>query len=211
MRNAVPCRVTTVGLSMALTGCEVVPPRPAKSTGGSFYVSTKGDDADPGSKRKPFGTLRRACEVAQPGDTVFLRGGDYAETLAPRQSGLPGAPITFSRYADEKVMPGVRTADHRMETYQQWNLCRRLPDRSGFGSQPGDLQRRIDDRSADAQHRGPARNHSNLPHAQGDHHPHGNKQRANHGEKRGAAVRRTRALHRAARRRLGNTDRYRHV
>ena len=92
------------GLTLALTGCEVLPPKPAEGTGGTFYVSPKGDDANPGTLRKPFGTLRRASEVAQPGDTVFLREGNYTETLVPPQSGLPGAPITFSRYADEEVV-----------------------------------------------------------------------------------------------------------
>jgi hypothetical protein len=92
------------GLSQVMTGCEVLPPNPTESATGIFYVSTAGNDANPGTKRKPFATLRRACEVAGPGHTVFLRAGNYPETLLPRQSGLPGAPITFSRYADERVV-----------------------------------------------------------------------------------------------------------
>ena len=94
----------TVGLYMALTGCSTINLGPDQAGVGSFYVAPGGNDANSGTKRKPFGTIQRACEVAQPGDTVFLREGRYAETLIPRQSGRPGAPITFSRYADEQVV-----------------------------------------------------------------------------------------------------------
>jgi hypothetical protein len=77
--------------------------KPEINVNGTFYVSPAGNDASPGTKEQPFATIRRASEAAQPGNTVFLRRGAYAETLTPDQSGLPNAPITFSRYADEKV------------------------------------------------------------------------------------------------------------
>lgn len=98
-------------LFLSLTGCKdnsfkqvEDTSKPVEYVSGNFYVSPEGNDSFPGTKGKPFATLRRACEAVQPGNTVFLQGGDYTETLAPRQSGLPGSPITFSRYADEKVV-----------------------------------------------------------------------------------------------------------
>jgi hypothetical protein len=36
----------------------------------------------------PLATLARACELAQPGETVVLRGGVYRDTLWPRANGV---------------------------------------------------------------------------------------------------------------------------
>jgi hypothetical protein len=79
------------------------PSEPAEDMTGKIFVSPQGKDDNPGTKEKPYATLRKAGEVAQPGDTVLLRGGEYTETLSPSQSGLPGKTIRFARYADEKV------------------------------------------------------------------------------------------------------------
>ncbi len=48
------------------------------------------------TRTSPLCTLTRAAELARPGDTVLVRAGAYAETLAPRRSGTPSAPIRFS-------------------------------------------------------------------------------------------------------------------
>src|SRR5688500_14247788 len=53
----------------------------------SYFVSTAGNDAHAGSASAPFRTIQRAADVAQPGDTVFVRGGTYRETVTPRRSG----------------------------------------------------------------------------------------------------------------------------
>src|SRR4051794_11053739 len=42
-----------------------------------FYVATTGDDANAGTIEKPFATVQRAQQSANPGDTVFIRGGTY--------------------------------------------------------------------------------------------------------------------------------------
>ncbi|MGC8643163.1 MAG: DUF1565 domain-containing protein [Isosphaeraceae bacterium] len=47
----------------------------------------------------PLATLARACELAQPGETVVVRGGIYRETLRPRTSGL-----TFRAMKGETVV-----------------------------------------------------------------------------------------------------------
>jgi hypothetical protein len=69
----------------------------------SWYVSPLGSDANPGSKAKPFQTIQHAADVAQPGDTVFLRRGTYREAVVPLTSGSPGAPIVFRAYKRETV------------------------------------------------------------------------------------------------------------
>lgn len=55
-----------------------------------YYVAPGGDDANPGTLAQPVKTLARAAALLQPGDTCFLRGGTYRETLAPGKSGVAG-------------------------------------------------------------------------------------------------------------------------
>lgn len=69
----------------------------------SYYVSPTGNDSGEGTLEDPFETMSRACQFALPGDTVYLRGGVYTETLTPPISGTSEAPITFSCYEDETV------------------------------------------------------------------------------------------------------------
>ena len=45
--------------------------------GKSYYVATDGSDNNPGTLEKPFASLMKAQESADPGDTVFIRGGIY--------------------------------------------------------------------------------------------------------------------------------------
>ncbi len=69
----------------------------------TWYVSTAGDNANPGTLASPFATIARGMDAAQPGDTVLLRSGTYRETLSPVRSGLPGQPITVRSYSGESV------------------------------------------------------------------------------------------------------------
>jgi hypothetical protein len=58
---------------------------------GQIWVSTTGNDANPGTFEAPFATIARATSldstVFRPGDTVFVRGGTYVTT----------APINISK------------------------------------------------------------------------------------------------------------------
>jgi hypothetical protein len=60
-------------------------------------------DTNPGTLNKPWKTIARAVQEAQPGDTVYIREGTYRESLMPVRSGEPGKPITFSGYKNEKA------------------------------------------------------------------------------------------------------------
>ena len=86
-----------------------------------FYVATDGDDANPGTVRKPFATLTRARhavrELKKNGLnkdlTVFVRGGTYVlkEPLAfgPDDSGTDAHAITYAAYPGERpVLSGGR-------------------------------------------------------------------------------------------------------
>ena len=39
---------------------------------GEFHVATQGNDSNPGTQAAPLGKIRRAAELAQPGDTITI-------------------------------------------------------------------------------------------------------------------------------------------
>lgn len=47
------------------------------SYGRTFYLSPSGKDSNPGTLTQPFFSLSKAWTVIAPGDTVYLRGGNY--------------------------------------------------------------------------------------------------------------------------------------
>ena len=65
----------------------------AASSGPSteWFVAPGG--AGSGTSTAPFGSIQSAIDVAQPGDTVTVRPGTYAEKLATVRSGSQGSPI----------------------------------------------------------------------------------------------------------------------
>jgi hypothetical protein len=81
--------------------CEKLEVRTLLST---WYVSASaGAASNPGTLAQPFLTIQQAANLAQPGDTVLIRGGTYRETVVPAHSGLPGQPITYQPYNNEPV------------------------------------------------------------------------------------------------------------
>src|SRR3954470_11336372 len=68
-----------------------------------YYVSTDGDDANPGTIDQPFRTIQKAASIIAAGDTTYIRAGTYRETVTPVRSGTPTAPITFQPYNGESV------------------------------------------------------------------------------------------------------------
>jgi hypothetical protein len=71
--------------------------------GSTYYVATTGSDADPGTLAEPWATLQHAADMAQPGDTVHLRAGEYHEEIVLPRSGTAGQPITFAAFQGETV------------------------------------------------------------------------------------------------------------
>lgn len=52
------------------------------------HVSTSGSDAAQGTESAPFRTINHAAQVAMPGDTVLVHGGEYREWVRPARGGL---------------------------------------------------------------------------------------------------------------------------
>ncbi|MEQ8212162.1 MAG: right-handed parallel beta-helix repeat-containing protein [Lacipirellulaceae bacterium] len=70
----------------------------------TFYVSTGGEDSNPGTSEDPLRTISRGAVLAQPGDTVIVREGVYRERVAPPRGGEPGKRITYQAAAGERVI-----------------------------------------------------------------------------------------------------------
>ena len=64
--------------------------------GAELFVSTSGNDENPGTAKAPFATIARAAAAAQPGDTVRIGPGLYREQITFVRSGKEGAPVTFA-------------------------------------------------------------------------------------------------------------------
>jgi hypothetical protein len=73
------------------------------AAGPTYFVSPIGNDANPGTKGRPWATINHAANLAVAGDVIVVRGGTYSlrEQVRPRNSGRPGAWITFVGYPGE--------------------------------------------------------------------------------------------------------------
>jgi parallel beta-helix repeat protein len=69
-------------------------PTPTPTPTGTKYVSTTGSDSNDGSATRPWLTLQKAANAAQPGDTVIVKAGNYKGFYMDRD-GTAAAPITF--------------------------------------------------------------------------------------------------------------------
>ncbi len=78
----------------------------AQSTGEIFVALNGSDIAGDGSFGSPYRTLYRAGRAAQPGDTIFVRGGTYLATKDKLYgvTGTAAQPIIVQPYAGETVI-----------------------------------------------------------------------------------------------------------
>ena len=83
---------------------QLLPPPLPPSSGETFYVSTTGDDAGPGSLEQPWRTIQHALDTLTLGQTALVREGTYSENLRVTLDGTPNKPITISRFGSEQVI-----------------------------------------------------------------------------------------------------------
>ena len=74
-----------------------------RKDGAVYYVATGGKDSNPGTLERPFRTIGAAINIAEPGDTIFVRGGVYScsSTIHIDKSGEQGKPIRLRAYPGE--------------------------------------------------------------------------------------------------------------
>jgi parallel beta-helix repeat protein len=69
----------------------------------TFFVSSKGDDDNPGTIESPWLTIQYAVAQVDAGDTIYIREGIYPGVVVISKSGTLEQPITLQRYKDEAV------------------------------------------------------------------------------------------------------------
>ncbi len=70
----------------------------------TYYVSTSGSDSSSGSQSQPWRTLKKAASVLAAGNTLYIRGGVYTETVDFYRSGTSSAPISIYSYPGETAI-----------------------------------------------------------------------------------------------------------
>ena len=101
----------------------------------TWYVAKNGNNGWAGSSSKPFKTIQKGLDVAQPGDTVLVRNGTYYEEVKFKRSGRSGKFIrlkavnrhgakirsnkTYSIYANSKDYIEINGFDIQ-NSFNQW-------------------------------------------------------------------------------------------
>lgn len=101
--------ISFAGRFLAISCCLIViisdlrSPTNSRATPNTFYVAPNGDDNNPGTVEQPWEHISFAAmsNAVSPGDTVFIRGGIYNETIVQSVSGIAGKFVTFKNYPGE--------------------------------------------------------------------------------------------------------------
>nr|MCU0247113.1 right-handed parallel beta-helix repeat-containing protein [Bryobacter sp.] len=69
-----------------------------------YHVAVTGSDAADGSRARPFRTIGKAAQSAQPGDVITVHAGTYRERVTPPRGGLSDSQrITYQAAPGEEV------------------------------------------------------------------------------------------------------------
>jgi hypothetical protein len=104
------------------------------STGNVYYVSTSGNDANPGSLAQPWQTIYKATRTVAAGDTVYIRGGTYQESVIFYTGGTQTAPLTIAGYPGEEAIldgnayqiPAQHSGNALIQVRGDWTIIRDL-------------------------------------------------------------------------------------
>ena len=88
--------------------------------GGVRFVAPNGDDRNPGTRERPWRTLGKAVDALGPGQTAYLRAGEYADATSGScnhgynavswsRSGTQRKPITIAGAPGEEHRVVVKT------------------------------------------------------------------------------------------------------
>ena len=65
-------------------------------------------DKNPGTQEKPLATIQAGVDKAQTGDTIYVKAGDYEETVCIDKPGNPYKPTVLAAWKDDQVRIGYR-------------------------------------------------------------------------------------------------------
>jgi hypothetical protein len=105
--SIIPTAETSI-ISSTYTSTEVytptvpfMPPATNTPSGFYYYVSNSGDDTNPGTMAQPFRTIQKGVDKLTAGDTLYVRGGTYNESVILRNSGTANKQIGLEAYPGE--------------------------------------------------------------------------------------------------------------
>jgi len=101
----------------------ITPITPTPNKGNIYYVSTEGDDSNPGSLDQPWQTIQKAVNTTVAGDTILVRGGEYVTVNGGwnfRNSGTQTNPITLRNYSGEQVVIKINQASDNYPAFRCW-------------------------------------------------------------------------------------------
>lgn len=97
--------------------------RPLPATPIRHVDATRGDDANDGSRDKPFKSLAAATVNLQPGDTVVLRGGVYYGHTVLAARGAADQPIIVRSWPGETAILDGGISDFAISPEYAWEPC----------------------------------------------------------------------------------------
>jgi hypothetical protein len=93
--NSSDSATTVLALTVNATG----------SSGSTYYVSTSGSDSNAGTQSSPWRTIQHAANFVHAGDTVYVMGGTYNESVTIAVSGSASAgPVVFAGYPGQTAI-----------------------------------------------------------------------------------------------------------
>lgn len=66
-----------------------------------YHVAKTGSDSAAGTAAAPWLTIAKANQTLVAGDTVQIHAGEYEDLISPVNNGLPGLPITYTKYQND--------------------------------------------------------------------------------------------------------------
>src|SRR5262245_6556818 len=137
MKRAIP-RLTATG-ALVLAAFALVRSQPAKplshpplrplpepadrprDRGPAYFVdAARGDDRKDGSEKAPWKTVNHALRQLSAGDTLYLRGGTYAENVYCAVAGTADKPITIRSFPGEQAVIDVGIPEFRADAASAW-------------------------------------------------------------------------------------------
>lgn len=126
-----PSVQVTSGLNISASGFAALLSggTPFVTSGAVLWVSTTGDDSDPGTFNQPFLTIQQACDVVNAGHTVMVLPGTYSGNILLTRSGTSTNRIHFkssTRWGAKIVLPTDSTNS------EIWRIRANYIDVEGF-------------------------------------------------------------------------------
>jgi hypothetical protein len=141
----------SVSFSVAVGGEPI-----CETTGGNcYYVSTNGNDANPGTFALPFRTTLKGLQTTQNGDILYIRGGTYrlpeeqtTSVTFSRSGATPTSFVTIRNYPGENpiILGGWDTSGKTWDQYNSnvWRTNASFLTRDPAGMHEASAGRRVD-------------------------------------------------------------------